>query len=93
MAVKQAISSVTPSNELLASQVAYFASFSGTSYSAQLEVNINGDWLPAAAAITQAGNMAAVAFAAGKSNGPEERFRWRWNVTAITAGTLTVYLG
>ena len=91
-AVDQVISSPGQSATLLAGNVAYFASFSGTSYTAQLQVNIGGDWLPAAAQITEAGNMTVVAFAGRGSDGGGDPLLWRWNVTAIT-GSLTVYLG
>jgi hypothetical protein len=92
MALKQAISSVSQSGTLLAANPIYFASFSGTSYTAQLEVNVAGDWLPAAAQITQAGNMATAALA-GRLDADTEPLQWRWNVTAIVSGTLTVYIG
>lgn len=91
MGVKQAIVAPGQSLSCLAASIAYFASFSGTSYSAQLQVNINDDWLPVGAVITEAGNMAAVLFT-GRLTDTYQQMAWRWNVTAIN-GTLTVYLG
>jgi hypothetical protein len=90
MALKQAISSVSQSGTVLAANPCYFASFSGTSFTAQLEVNIAGDWIPVISPISA--SMALPAFI-GRGADDAEPLQWRWNVTAITAGTLTVYIG
>jgi hypothetical protein len=47
-----------------------------------------GDWVPVAPAITA--TMTAAAFA---GVGEQIPLQWRWNVTVVTAGTVTVYVG
>ena len=90
MANKQAISSVSVSNTFQASHVAYYATFSGTSFTARLEINISGDWIPVIADISASMTVAVLI---GRSDSSGAPLLWRWNVTAITAGTLTTYMG
>lgn len=69
---------------------AYYADFdtgSGTG-SAQLEVNIGGDWLPADDAVT--GTMTTVE--ATDKVSPGEPMGYRWNVT-VSGGSIITYLG
>jgi hypothetical protein len=54
-----------------------------------LQVNINGDWLPAAAVVSATMPAAAVA---GRGTGPTQPLVWRWNVT-VSSGTSVTYLG
>ena len=90
MGVKSVITTVSQSLTCLAANPCYYATFSGTSFSAQLEVNINGDWIIAATAITA---TMPIALFTGRFTETEDALPWRWNVTAITAGTLTCYIG
>ncbi|MFZ0854863.1 MAG: hypothetical protein WAO08_37395 [Hyphomicrobiaceae bacterium] len=93
MAVKQQFTSPGQSTSVIGASIGYFTSFTGTSFTAQLQVLFPGavDWLPAAPAINQGTPMTEPAFTGRKNS--QEPLMWRWNVTAVTAGTLTVYLG
>jgi hypothetical protein len=91
MALKQAISSVSQSGTVLVANPCYYLSNAGATFSAMLEVNINGDWLPALAAAVTA-SMTNVVFT-GRFTETEDAVPWRWNVTAISVGTVTVYIG
>ena len=68
----------------------YYADFTTGSGvgTVQLEMQIKDDWLPADTAITADMNTVEV------SDAPStETTNYRWNCTAYTSGTITVYLG
>ena len=84
MGVKTIRSVTGQSPAIVAASLIYRAEFAGTG-SAQLQVNINGDWLPAAASVSVSIPAAAIA-------GAEDPLVWRWNVT-VASGSITTYLG
>lgn len=67
--------------------VQYFADFSTGSGSGtvQLEVQIDGDWLPADEAVSAHMDYVKVAQSSKK-------LVYRWNCTAYSSGTITCYL-
>lgn len=68
---------------------AYFAKFpGGVTGSAQLEVLVDGEWLPADAAVTA--TMASVKFF--DASAEQLAFKYRWNVTAVTGGAVELWL-
>lgn len=72
------------------SSCAYYADFTtgSGSGSAQLQVNIGGDWLPADDAVTA--TMTTVE--ATDKMSPGEPLRYRWNVT-VSSGSIITYMG
>lgn len=67
--------------------VTYYADFSTGSGvgTAQLQVSLGGDWVPADDAITANMTTAEVC--------ESTRFlKYRWNISAYTSGTITTYL-
>jgi len=68
----------------------YFARFAGgVTGSAQLEVLVGNDWLPIDAPVTA--TMAAAKFVdASAENGA---LKYRWNVSAVSGGSIELWLG
>ncbi len=67
--------------------VTYYADFTTGSGvgTAQLQINMNGDWCPADDSITASMTTVEVAETKGYN-------QYRWNVSAYTSGTITLYL-
>ncbi|MFZ4807479.1 MAG: hypothetical protein ACOYLQ_09500 [Hyphomicrobiaceae bacterium] len=71
------------------SNVAYFARFApGVAATVQLEIQIDGEWLPADSYLT--GTMSFVKFVDAPASSP---LRYRWNVLAISGGAIELWLG
>ena len=69
--------------------VTYYAEFAaGVSGSAQLQMRVNGDWLPAATAVTATSTLVGVL----PNDVGGAAVSYRWTITAIAAGTITTYL-
>lgn len=87
-AVKTAFTGTGTSEIVMAHQhVLYHADFTtGTGVgTAQLECMVGGDWVPADEALTADQAYAKVADCM-------KRMAFRWNLSAYTSGTITVYL-
>jgi hypothetical protein len=87
-AVKTSFTATGTSEVVFAHQhVLYHADFTtGTGVgTAQLQCMLGGDWVPADVAITATMESAEVADCI-------KRMAYRWNVSAYTSGTITLYL-
>lgn len=91
MAIKTTHTATGQSNvQTVHEACSYYADFTtgSGSGSAQLQINVGGDWLPAAAAVTATMSVVGTATA----NSPGTGRMYRWNVT-VSSGEIITYLG
>ncbi len=82
---KQSHTTTNTDHEEWATVMLYYVDATGIGNSAQLEVEIDGDWYPAAATVTNGASATLGKFDIGESR------KFRWNVTRAL-GTITTLL-